>query len=245
MADQKTKPAPSEYRLIRKIDATPETLILEFEPLNAMVSFKPGGSVMIRGIDDAGKKYAARAFSVASAPSSRLLKLLAIKTPKHGDQVHTSHFVEAKEGDKFELTAPPVKFYLDPTKSNNFVFIAGGTGLAPFLAMLDEIRLMEKKIDAVLVYSVRYPNEILEREHLEQLEMEGVAKIIITVTRPTPGDGWRGNTGHIDEKILAQVPNLNERNAMICGNYNFAMGIKEILRKHGVPEDRIDVDAWG
>src|SRR5208283_156849 len=145
MTEQKTKADPLEYRLVRKTDASPETLVLQFEPLKEAVSFKPGGSVTIRGVDETGKICAPRAFSVASAPSNPLLKLIVIKTPKHGDRIHTSHFVDAKEGDRFLLVAPQIKFpavnfgpenKFDPER-DKFLIIAGGTGIAPFRSILE------------------------------------------------------------------------------------------------------------
>ncbi len=253
MAEQKSKAEPLEYKLVRKTDASPETLVLQFEPLKEAVSFKPGGSVMIRGVDEAGKRYAARAFSVASAPSNPLLKLIAIKRPKHGNEIHTSHFVDAKEGDKFLLVAPQIKFpavnfgpgnIFDPER-DRFLIVAGGTGIAPFRSILEELAIMKKRLDVALIWSVKTPSEIIEREQIAQIEQNGIAKVIITVTRPDDGDGWTGRTGHIDEPMLAEVPEKEKRTALICGNLSFATQLAELLRKHDVKVEKDNVDAWG
>jgi ferredoxin-NADP reductase len=253
MAESKTKVDSLEYKLIRKVDASPETLVLQFEPVGGAVRFKPGGSVMIRGVDEAGKKYAPRAFSVASAPSNPLLKLIAIKMPKHGNNVHISHFVDAKEGDKFLLSAPQIKFpavnfgpgnNIDPEK-DRFLIIAGGTGIAPFRSILDEIATMTKRLDVALIWSVRTPSEIIEREQVTRLEQDGIAKVIITVTRPVEGDGWRGKTGHIVDDTLAAVPDIQKRTALICGSLSFATQLTDLLRKYGVDVQKDNVDAWG
>ena len=85
--------------------------------------------MMIAGIDTEGKKYIARAFSIASDPSTPGMEFMVIKEPRHGDHIGKSHFVDAKIGDVFMLKGPSGRFRFNPAVDKKVGFIAGGTAL--------------------------------------------------------------------------------------------------------------------
>jgi glycine betaine catabolism B len=70
--------------------------------------------------------------------------------------------------------------------------------------------------------------------------------MVITVTRPQPGDGWTGQTGHIDkDMIMKYVPDLGIRTAYICGPLEFVKAAKDALSALGMPNDKVKADVWG
>lgn len=236
-----------EYVLAEKIDETPEVLIIKFTPKDGVATqFDPGMFMMITGIDKDGKKYTGRAFSIASDPGAPEMEFMVIKEPKHGEHIGKSHFVDANIGDIFLLKGPNGQFRFDPATDKNVVFIAGGTGLAPFVSMLRHIKVTDSHSNVVLFYSTKFPTEIIRKDELTNYVAELGVKMVITVTRPQPGDGWTQQTGHIDkDMIMKYVPDLGIRTVYICGPLEFVKAAKDALSALGMPVDKVKADVWG
>ncbi len=235
------------YILTEKIDETPEVLIIKFMPEDKNPTpFDPGMFMMITGIDESGKRYTGRAFSIASDPSTPGMEFMVIKEPAHGDHIGKSHFVDAKVGDVFFLKGPNGQFRFDPNTDKKVLFLAGGTGLAPFISMLRHIKVTNSESDVVLLYSTKFPTEIIAKDELNNYTKELSCEIVVTVTRPQPGDNWTSQTGHIDaEMIKKYAPDYMERGAYICGPLAFVKAVKDALIALGVPNEKIKADVWG
>lgn len=157
-----------------------------------------------------------------------------------------THFMNANIGDAFVLKGPSGQFRFDPAKDNKVLFIAGGTGLAPFMSMLRHLKVIGSKIDVKMMYSIKYPTEVILREEMERLVKDLNIGMTITVTRPQPGDGWTGVTGHIAENMMREcVVDVPQRMCYICGPLAFVKAVKDALMHCGVDEKRISADVWG
>ena len=133
-----------------------------------------------------------------------------------------------------------------PNEDRKVLFIAGGTGLAPFMSMLKYIRKLKSGTDVVLLYSIRFPNEIIRKEELEQLEKDIGMKMVITVTRQENSEGWNGEKGHIDDAMISKyTPDIMDRTTYICGPLPFVKAMKDALAKLKVPNEKIKADVWG
>ena len=236
-----------KYMLTEKVDETPEVLILGFEPEDKLPThFDAGMFMMISGLDQAGKRCVARAFSIASEPGSPRMEFFVIKNPTHGEHLGRSHFMDANVGDPFMLKGPSGQFKFDPVKDKKVLFIAGGTGLAPFMSMLRHIKRINSGNDVDLLYSEKFPTEIIRKDELHGYEQELGIKMVVSVTRPQPGDGWTGPTGHIDAGMIkAAVPDYMERMCYICGPLAFVKAMKDSLASLGMKPERISADVWG
>lgn len=236
-----------EYTLTEKLDETPEVLIIKFMPKDGQpVQFDPGMFMMITGVDSEGKKYTARAFSIASDPSTPGMEFMIIKEPRHGDHIGRSHFADANIGDTFILKGPNGQFRFDPSVDKKVIFMAGGTGLAPFISMLRHIKVTDSKSDVVLIYSTKYPTEIISKEELNGYITDLGIKLVITVTRPAQGDGWTGQTGHVNNEMVSKyAPDVLERTGYICGPLEFVKAAKDSLTALGLTADKIKADVWG
>lgn len=245
-----------KFILTEKIDETPEVLIVRFKSADGhRLQFEPGMFIMIYGIDAATKQVmTARAFSIASLPDSDEVELFIIKSHMSGNPpaIHESYFTEAPIGTEFYLRKDPNgqfangQFKFDPKINNKVVFIAGGTGFAPFMSMLRLIKQKNLDTDIVLLYSIKFPTEIIRKQELEQLTGGLHMKTVITVTRPQPGDGWAGQTGHIDANMLLKyVPDIKSRANYVCGPLAFVKAVKDALVALGVPQNEIKADIWG
>jgi ferredoxin-NADP reductase len=237
-----------KYFLSEKVDETPEVLIVGLKPEDGQPSsFDPGMFMMISGLDKStGQRFVARAYSIASDPSSQNMEFFVIKEPTHGDHIGRSHWADAQIGDPFLLKGPSGQFRFDPAKDNKVLFIAGGTGLAPFMSMLRHMKVVDAHTDAVMFYSVKFPTEIIRKDELNDMSNTLSLRVMVTVTRPAPGDGWTGLTGHIDAAMIEQyAPDFAERMCYVCGPLPFVKAVKDAMTALNVPPQRVSADVWG
>ncbi len=246
MADQ-LPVTERQYRLVEKIDETPEVLTIRLAPSDgATMRFDPGMFIMTSGLDGSQKRYVSRSFSIASDPSSPVIELYIVKRSHVGTAIeHTSHFVDSAVGDLYYVKGPYGQFRFDPRENAKVLFIAGGTGLAPFVSMLRHIKVLNSGNDIDLIYSIKYPTEIIRKQELEAYATGLGLKTTITVTRPQPGDGWTGETGHVDANLIGRhSADVAERTCYICGPPAFVKAVKDALVSLGVKPEKISADVW-
>ncbi len=222
---------------------TPDVSLFRLEARDATkVTFRSGMFMMLECSDPKTGAKISRAYSIASAPQQNFLEFLIGLV--HGQ--FTSHLDTAKIGDEYLVTGPYGQFSFSPELNKKVLFLAGGTGISPFLSMLREINMLGCSNDVRMLYSVRYPNEIIRRAELEELAKQTCLNLSVTVTRPQPGNGWTGETGRIDADMIKKlVPDYAERTPYICGPLAFAKAMKDVLISIGIPPADIRADIWG
>ncbi len=209
---------------------------------NATLDFEPGMFVMLIYRDPATNQEIGRAFSLASSPNSETLDFVIAMI--HGQ--FTSKLDVAKPGDVLYVTGPHGQFKFDPNKDKKVLFLAGGTGLAPFISMLRMIEEKKLPIDVNLVYSIKHPDEIILQDELEKYCADLGMRMTITVTRAEGAESWVGEKGHIDAGMIARnVPDFMERGTYVCGPLAFVKAMKTAMTSMNYPEAKISADVWG
>ncbi|MCL4390577.1 FAD-binding oxidoreductase [Candidatus Marsarchaeota archaeon] len=231
------------YVLTEILKDTPDVDVFRYKAQDgSTLSFDPGMFVMLTYVDKSTNEKITRAFSIASAPNSETIDFFIHMV--HGRL--TSKLEDAKVGDVYYMTGPYGQFRFIPSQDKKVLFIAGGTGLAPFMSMLKEIDAHKSGTDIVLLYSVRFPNEIIRKTELEDLRRRLGMNMVVTVTRPQENDGWTGEKGHIDSNMVAKyVKDLNDRTVYICGPLEFVKAMKNALTALNVDQSKVKADVWG
>ena len=226
------------------ISSTPSVNIYRFRLQDHQpVDFVPGMFAMLYYKDQATGEEIGRAYSIASEPGVDYFDFMIELV--HGKL--TSKLENAKIGDIYYISAPYGAFKFDSTKKK-FLFLAGGTGLAPFFSMIKYAIKNNLDADMSMIYSVRFPSWIIAREELESFEKLEKPKVscTVTVTRPQPGDGWTGQTGHIDEAMVRKyVPDFPERIFYICGPLNFVKAMQQVADNLGIAKENVKTEMWG
>lgn len=210
---------------------------------SAALRFENGHFVML-GLE-CDSKPLVRAYSVASANYDSYLEFLSIKV-QNGPL--TSKLQHLKEGDQILVGSKSVGTLLidDLLPGENAYLFATGTGLAPFLSIVQDPALYERFEKVVLVHSVRrcsdlaYATQITKELPQHPLVGDEVARKLIyvpTVTRePFP------TTERITEMIasgtlsdLTGLPPLNAETdrAMLCGSTAMLEDISALLDGRG------------
>ena len=183
--------------------------------------FKNGEFAMI-GLDVDTKvkgsplpKKIMRAYSIVSTNYDDYLEFLSIKVP---DGPLTSKLQHLQVGDEIivnpKVTGSLVCDYLYPKQ--NLVMLATGTGIAPFMSIVNDPETYDRFKKVYLYHTVRNINELTYIKSLDDLEAVMRFKYVPTVTRE---DYVR--TGRFWQYIEDDLPGgfIKERDAiMVCGS---------------------------
>jgi ferredoxin-NADP reductase len=124
-----------------------------------------------------------------------------------------------------------------------FVFIAGGTGIAPLRAMIHEaVVLPHAKIG--LFYSARTPDEFAYEAEFQEMARAGRIELRETVTRDVER-AWDGPRGRIDRALLAPLVHDPATLCFVCGPPPLVTEMSHLLAELGIDEARIRVEKWG
>jgi ferredoxin-NADP reductase len=186
-----------------------------------------------------------RPYSMASAPEETaqhgLIEFL-VQTGNDGSTGLTPALIQP--GTPVALEGPLGSFTFPAhPRERRFVFIAGGTGIAPLRSMLWHTLLAERDGQVALIYSVRSPEEFAYMEEFQRLEDEARIEFRHTVTRAA-SEGWLGRQGRIDVRCLDGLVDAGQTLCFICGPPALIGDLRPQLRKLGVNDDQIRIENW-
>jgi ferredoxin-NADP reductase len=94
-----------------------------------------------------------------------------------------------------------------------------------------------------LLYSARTWDDVIYRDELEQLRVDGL-DVIYTLTREQP-PGWTGYGRRVDRELLAEVSTRDLALTFVCGPTPFAEAVGEALVGLGHEPLRIKIERFG
>ncbi len=127
--------------------------------------FENGQFVMI-GLEVEGRPLA-RAYSVASPNYEEHLEFFSIKVP---NGPLTSRLQHLKVGDEILIGRKPTGTLVihDLKPAKNLYFLSTGTGLAPFISLIQDIDVYEKYEKVIVIHGVRYVSELAYADFIEK-----------------------------------------------------------------------------
>ena len=223
------------------LPATPRAHIIRLYLQGQPFSYLAGQAAYLRP-QGADKR---RPYSIASAPEETaqhgLIEFL-VQTAGNGSSGLTPGLIGA--GTPVEVEGPLGSFTFPPhPRERRFLFIAGGTGIAPLRSMLWHTLLAERDGHVSLIYSVRAPEEFAYMQEFQRLEDEGRIDFRHTVTRAA-AEGWLGRQGRIDVRCLDGLIEPGETLCFVCGPPALIGEIRPQLTEQGVREDQIRIENW-
>lgn len=174
-----------------------------------------------------------RAYSFAHAPSkdNQLQFLIRYLADGVMGQFLKSH---CQVGHTLELEAPFGSFYLrECALERPLYFIAGGTGLSAFLAMLDQMPPTKQQIS--LYYAVRHEAYLCEQERIAAYK-EKFPNFVYhpIISRPTAS--WQGLQGYVQDHLILDHLKANPFDMYVCGPPPLIEAIKAHLALNQVED---------
>jgi len=231
-----------EAKLIDSREIAPGVRHFEFEALGVeRLDFVPGQFTSFTEVIE-GKEIT-RAYSLASAPSGTSRFELCLNRVEHG---HLSpRLFEMKPGDRIEMRQPLGLFVLRQPPRDS-IFIATGTGIAPFRSML-QAHLKESSSAITLLFGVRYESHLLYRSEFEEMTWRHPQfRFWPTLTRPEAG--WKGRQGRVQAHLAEAIGAIDERRGdldfYLCGLKEMVDDVRGVLKGQGFDRKQIFYEKY-
>uniref|UniRef100_Q31EZ0 Oxidoreductase with ferredoxin and FAD/NAD-binding domains n=1 Tax=Hydrogenovibrio crunogenus (strain DSM 25203 / XCL-2) TaxID=317025 RepID=Q31EZ0_HYDCU len=179
-----------------------------------------------------------RSYSIASTSSQKEITLL-IKRFENG-KMSDYWFNQAKENDLLRIEGPKGTFFLRDT-SGSLVFLATGTGIAPIISILESLDTNEdfkQEQDISVYWGNRYPEDFFWQPTFERLKIDFV-KVC-----SKQHEIWNGETGYVQNVILAKYSDLAGFTVYACGSNDMIRSAKQQFIKAGLSEKQFYSDAF-
>jgi ferredoxin-NADP reductase len=189
---------------------------------------------------------AERSYSIASAPED---SRLAITVERLDDGEVSPYLVgEVRAGDKVELRGPIGGYFVwKASDERPLLLVAGGSGIAPLMAMIRHRAATGSKTPTRLLYSSRSLEDVIYKAELDRLASAGDGLTVAhTLTRKQPA-GWTGYARRIDTAMLAEVawPKAQTPIVYVCGPTPLVEGVATLLVDMGYDPASIKTERFG
>ncbi len=172
--------------------------------------------------------YQSREYSIYSAENGENLEVLVKEVAGGYFSPKLKHL---KKGEFVEVHGPFGKFGLDEKKLNSHkhVFIASGTGIAPFHSMVES----NPELDYHVIHGVRFANEAYEKDDYRK------DRITVCASRDEKADF----KGRLTEYL--KTAEFSKNTAFyLCGNSDMIFDAMEILTEKGFDREDVYVEVY-
>lgn len=240
-----------------RVEETPDVVSFYLKPADGgmVPAYKPGQFVSVRAYLPEVKLVQPRQYSLSAAPLCNKGLRISVKRVDGKDGVPaglmSNHLHKClKEGDTIDVSAPTGEFYL-AEGANPVILVAGGIGITPIFAMLQQIaeKTPERPVTFVQVARTGSELALVKEVRVEAAKLKN-ACMATFITKPDEADkqikcscvkiGVRPTT----EDIKALAPSA-DADAYICGPTAFMNDMRAALAEAGVPNERIHTEAFG
>jgi len=144
-------------------------------------------------------------------------------------------------GDRLDLTGPFGVFTLREGHDERLIFLGGGAGMAPILALLRSMAERGINRKAIFYYGARTRKDLCFEDELHALE-EALPNF--TYRPALSEEEWDGETGLITDVVKRHEQNLKGAHAYVCGPPPMVEAAMVVLGQLGVAEKQIYFDKF-
>lgn len=229
------------WRVADVRDEGGETVRLELEADgHDGLRFEPGQFAWIK-VGDSPYTVDEHPFSFASSAEARQRVAFGIKAL--GD--FSRRMAEVEPGTTVYVDGPYGAFSPDRAQAPGYVFLAGGVGITPFVGILHTLADRGDPRPVTLVYAAPSEDDLAFRGELDALA-ERLDLTTVYVLEEAPDD-WDGETGFIDDDLLARVLPADEgfaRRYFLCGPPAMMEATEAALAARDVPRTHVHLERF-
>ena len=191
---------------------------------SAAPTFLPGQYVNI-GVPGGSQT---RAYSFSSKPGESRFSFLIKRVP---GGLMSAYLDQARPGERLQFTGPLGSFYLREVR-RPLLLLAGGTGLAPFLSMLEVLAERGCEQPISLIYGVTRDLDLVQVERLQALAKRLPTLVFITCVAEAQSSHPRKGyvTGHMTPAML----NDGDVDVYLCGPPPMVDAVRQHFSEQGV-----------
>ena len=157
---------------------------------------------------------------------------------------------QLKAGDVIESYPPQGRFVLPAGAGRHVLFIAGGSGITPVIALLTALLEREPTSRATLIYANRRSASTMFKEELEDLKNRFMTRLSLHLifsreVVDAPLYGGRLDAGKLSAFLAGPVPAASVDEVFVCGPFEMNDQAEAALRGAGIPAERIHIERFG
>jgi NAD(P)H-flavin reductase len=143
-------------------------------------------------------------------------------------------------GDSILLGPALGRMGLDPDSDRDLLCVAGGTGLAPIKAIIEQVVAAKGRRHIHLIFGARTERDLYDLEDLHLLEATYPRLRVIPVVSDDPTyDGIRGKVS----EVLSRFSDWSDHDAFVAGPTGMISETVSRLQQLGMQPDRIQHDS--
>jgi ferredoxin-NADP reductase len=188
-----------------------------------------------------------RSYSIASAPLGDTRVTLTVERLDDGEV--SPYLTDVlRPGDELEVRGPIGGWFTwRPEEGGPLQLVAGGSGIAPLMAMIRHRAAVQSPAPVCLLYSSRTYEDIIYREELDRYAADGMdLHVAYALTRSRPPE-WQGYVRRIDREMLEEVAWAPEERPLIfvCGPTPLVESVATLCVELGYAPERIKTERFG
>jgi ferredoxin-NADP reductase len=193
---------------------------------------------------DVGGIRTSRPYSIASAPTQTGYYEIAVRRVDDG---FVSNYLldELKVGALLQSSSPSGNFHYNPLyQGGNLVFIAGGSGITPFMSMIREMADRNTARRVHMFYGSRIEEDVIYLDELKRMEANH-KNFSFDIVVSEPADDYTGKKGFMNAELIKNTISPGDWTFFVCGPeamYNFCL---PELEKLSVPQRKIRIEIMG
>jgi len=195
------------------------------------IVFKPGQFISFEVPKEGAPYPVTRPYSIASPPSIPNRVTLVFNLVEGGPG--STYLFGLREGDPVSFKGPTGSFYLREDSTKHLLFVATGTGIAPFRSMLLTQLDQNDAQPVTLFWGLRYERDLYYQDELKALaDRHPVFSFVTTLSRPGPD--WTGVTGRVTTLMQERITVVRDLAVYLCGNGDMIKDVTSILQTKGL-----------
>ena len=227
-----------QARLIEAVELAPDLRRLVFQAEGVeRLDFVPGQWVSLSA--PVSGKTVTRAYSLASVPGAGNRFELCLNLVPEG--VFSGPLFAMKPGETVEMQ-PPLGTFVLRQPPRDSVFIATGTGIAPFRSIIAS-HLNESSPAFTLLFGARFASHLTYAGEFEELARRFPQfRFWPTLTRPE--QGWSGRTGRVQAHLEEALGGRRDIDVYLCGLKAMVDDVRAILKGRGFDRKQIFYEKY-
>lgn len=193
---------------------------------------------------ETGGVRTSRPYSIASSPTQTGYYEITVRRVEDG---FVSNYLldELKPGDQLSASSPAGTFHYNPLMhGDSLAFIAGGSGITPFMSMIREAADKNLKRRMHLFYGCKDEEDVIYRAELEKITAAH-PNITWDLVISEPSSSCRGLTGFINAALIQERLDSLDKMFFICGPEALYQFFESQLEKLPIPARKIKKEVMG
>ncbi|MDY6941422.1 MAG: 2Fe-2S iron-sulfur cluster-binding protein [Pseudomonadota bacterium] len=196
--------------------------------------------ISVPGVIEESRSYS---FSTKPDPENPNVVVFHVRKVSGGKFTEWLHG-EDRVGSRLLVKGPYGDFWLR-TADAPMVCVAGGSGMAPLKALLEQAVADGASRDCTYLFGARTQKDLYCLDEMTQIQSQwkGQFKFVPVLSEEPEDSDWQGRRGLVTD-LLTEIPNLSASHAYMCGPPPMLDAALAVLEQSGVSEDHIHFDKF-